>query len=146
MTDKPKRAGFQFTLRKMLLWTAVVAVYFGTLKVLGFPPFDFTVLSCFLGIAVACRVLFGSNAALFASQMMISIGLVMVFSGLFSRPESSMFFLSEDVLPPFWQIVFLSFLGGAIIGWGMSTLVELASRAVNWLDRLIETKKDHESD
>ena len=143
MTDKPKRPGFQFTLRKMLLWTAVVAVYSGTLKVLGFPPFDITVWSCFPVIAVTCRLLFGSNAALFASQIMISIGLVMV---LFSCPESSTFYLSEDFLPPFWQIVFVSFGVGAIIGWFMSTLVELASRAVNWLDRLIETKKDHESD
>jgi hypothetical protein len=127
----------------MLLWTALVAVHFGTLKVLGFPPFDITVWSCFLVIAVTCRALFRSNGALFASQIMISIGLVMV---LFSCPECSTFYLSEDFLPPFWQIVFVSFGVGAIIGWVMSTLVELASRGVNRLDRLIETKKGRESD
>jgi hypothetical protein len=54
-----KRRRFQFGLRKLLLWTAVVALYLGILSLVNFNACLSVSLTCYLILVGTLRVTFG---------------------------------------------------------------------------------------
>ena len=132
-TPQPKSRKNQFGLRKLLLWTAVVALYSGMFRMLA-PILDGWVF-LLSGIIILAIIRMATNAITTAVISVMAAG-VLLFVGLFG--EMGLY----AVMP----INLLMAFGGACY-WGvlLFAVVELPLRAVNWLDDLMETKSDGET-
>jgi len=67
------RPRFQFGLRKLLLWTAVVALFLGILKMLGLGPILCIAVLCWAMFVRGLRLVFGFTQVAFASVLSASI-------------------------------------------------------------------------
>ena len=62
-TTQPKSRRLQFGLRRLLLWTAVVAVWLSTLLTLHITLFFSVILSCWAIPVIVVRAAFGASVA-----------------------------------------------------------------------------------
>jgi hypothetical protein len=118
---RPQPRRFQFSLRKLLLWTAVVAVLLGTLKTLGLETVGLVIAAAWVAITAGVRGVFGSLWSHVVSVVGGAIlGISLLFTGLIGATSIVLFI---------------------ILGGGVSfAFVELAWRGVDWLDGLFEPK------
>jgi hypothetical protein len=119
----PKRRRFQFGVRRLLLWTVVIAVYLSVVKWLRMDLMLFAVLTAWLGIVAGVKARFGSMAA-----FVVSILAGAVVGGW----EAYVTFLAGGLpaASDWAAVVFLFVLGYAL--WGG---VEVAFGAVDCVDR-----------
>ena len=116
-----KRRRFQFGLRKLLLWMAVVAVLLGVLKMLELSTAGLILAASWVAITAIVRGAFGSTWAHIVSAVG---GGALAFGLLFAGAIGG---ISVVVL--------------IIVGAGMPfVFVELAWLGVDWLDKLLRTK------
>jgi hypothetical protein len=144
----PKRRsrGFQFGLRKLLLWTAVAAVYLGVLSLVSFEPCFSLSLTSYLILVGIVRARWGSRVGCGCSVAVPLVPLLCLagFSllgiiGEFSYdngPSGQAVEWCLGVLA--WSIVCCA------VGFIVFGCVELTLRAVDWADNLMETKGDGE--
>ena len=115
-----RRPRFQFSLRKLLLWTAVVAIWLGVLKMLDSQPFVLVVLTLRVLIVGSVRAALSPIVAAETSvilAMMIKLGYVPC--GFGSLP-----------------------LVGLSDAFFVFAFVEVSFRVVAWADNLMRTKTD----
>jgi hypothetical protein len=126
MTTEPKRPirRLQFTLRKMLLWTAVVALWLGLVASLEVSTTHALVLSAWAAFVGIARFESGPRLAVFMS--LVAALWVLVFY----------YFSFDDILSSMIVLV--------AIGLLVFAFVEVSFRLVNWSDHRMETKKDEE--
>jgi hypothetical protein len=132
---------FQFSLRKLLLWMAVLAVYLGVLRLIT-APVSFTLITIsWLAVIVAVRMKWGARRALAVAitgtALCLCVFLVAVAwidAGQFRPPLLGRIIL---VMPE-------GFLVGAFIGLCVSVVAELSLRFVDFLDGLMQTKTPHD--
>jgi len=132
-TPQPKSHRLQFSLRKLLLWTAVVAVYCGLGK---------------LAAESEARVLQGYDDTSFVAAItvmaVVSVGLKAVSPPLTAWHISV---LAGGLVVEAWgwieydgDDVLGAFLFGAGMGWTVFLVVEGTCRFVNWADNFVEKK------
>ncbi len=63
----PRHRRWQFSIRALLIWTAVVALYFGVLRILQAEMNVIVALTCWIVVGWSIRVLVGVKAAVVAS-------------------------------------------------------------------------------
>lgn len=126
MTDtaKPERR-FQFTLRKLLLWVAVVALCLGIPSACGQNPLIWVLLTCWCAVIGILRWNFGRVPAAYASVVGAAI-------------LTSVAYAVGDPLQPVQYMVagFAGLVTGIPIGFVLFVVLELASTVVNWIDGL----------
>ena len=118
---RPERRRFQFSLRKLLLWTAVVAILLGTLKTLGLNTVGLVIAASWVAVTAVVRAAFGSNWAHGVSAVGGGVlALVLLFTGAIGVTSVVLFI---------------------ILAAGVSfVFVELAWLGVDRLDRLLRTE------
>ena len=131
MNDEgPTRRRFQFSLRKLLLWTTVVALYLGSMKTLEFNSGLVAFITFWVAVVGGVRWSLGVKAAAIASFV---IGTLLGLDFSLAAPALG------GAPPSFFALLTISIgwvFGGFILG-----LVELTMRAVNWADKIIEGKE-----
>jgi len=123
-----QRRPFQFSLRKLMLWTAVWAIYLGFVRWVKMPLPLALILTIYLAGLVVLRIKWGYERGLqIAYLTSLGIGLLLgLVIGVLERiPEDS-----YAILP----------LLGLLLGFVGFHLVHFAMRAVDWIDSLMETK------
>ena len=125
MTDPRPKIRLQFSLRKLLLWTAVVAIWLGVLTTLPLGPPLSTTLTLWAVVVGVVRVAIRPLAAAFTSVVIaFGVSLIHEYYGL----------LYYDDLHPPYTFIFPPACGlYAVV---IFAFVELAFRAVNWVDNL----------
>lgn len=78
-TPPPERRRLQFGLRKLLLWTTVVAVFLGIFKMLGIPRGVTAAMTCWFGILIVLREVASRKAVLWLSVSVAVVGYVLAF-------------------------------------------------------------------
>jgi hypothetical protein len=129
---KPRHRRCQFGLRKLLLWTAVVAVLLG-IATTTFTIGDSLLLTCWIVLVGAIRLALGTKAA-----RMLSVVAGMMLGGFVG------YFASEATLPGLDPVE--ATVTGLTTGFfcGLATFVgvEVLVRVVNWVDKVFEAKSD----
>lgn len=123
-TAKPDQR-FQFSLRKLLLWVAVVALCLGIPIACGQNPVVWLLLTCWCAAIGGLRWSFGQVPAAYAS--IVGAGVL-----------TSVAYAVGDALQPVDYVVaaFAGFLTGIPIGFVLFVMLELAFIFVNWSDSL----------
>ena len=114
MTNPRPKRRFQFGLRKLLLWTAVVALYFATVRWVAMDVRGFTVVTCWVGIVAILRAVAGR----------IMAGLLSVAGGLFLAASVSI--LVANAIPVTRSQVLFAFWKAGAVGCIVFVIVELA--------------------
>ncbi len=145
MTENPKPQRFQFTLRRMLLWTAVVAVWCGvfTMIRIGFWLSDFQstthvvlsniIIISWVAIIGIARAAFRARAAAAMSIVTGVIWAVWVFYRV-SGGRLGEWAWSNPVRAA------IALIGFSVLGVGVFIGVEASFRMVHWIDCLMESK------
>lgn len=129
-TIKPERR-FQFSLRKLLLWMAVVALCLGISSACGQNPILWLLLTCWCAAIGGLRWNFGRIPAACAS--IIGAGILM----------SVVYAVTETLLPiDYAGATFAGLVIGMPIGIVLFAMLELVSLLVNWLDRVFIRKEE----
>ena len=126
---------FQFGLRRLLLWTAVVAVLLGVAASLGDGAW---LLACCVLVVCVLRVAFGSKVA----------GILSVAAALILYVSFSLLaYMATSNPNPVLAGVVVIMRGaiGGLVGLAMFGIAEGAVRGVNWADKLLETTSDGET-
>ncbi len=133
----PKRRPFQFSLRKLLPWTAVWSVYLGVMRSVGLPLSTAMSVTICLVILFFARIKLGFKRGLrfwnriLCAAVFIWLGAVFLF-GIWQSSWNVPLMMG---FPPFdWLI-------GAVLGMGGLTLVHFVMYAVDWLDNLMQIKR-----
>lgn len=128
MPDQPPTGRrFQFGLRKLLLWTAVVAMFLGLLGMIEVALSTLLILTSWATIVGVARAIFNTEVA---GLMSVAIGVVL---GVWLT-----FLVSPFSVGVFSYAVYAMMFG--LFGLFVCVFVEVAFRAVDWLDNLIRTK------
>ena len=130
---------FQFGLRKLLLWTGVVALLLGILKVLNLPILVCVLVDCWVIVVAVVRATSGATAA---AVLSVAFGVVAVVAVLFIVPSEL------GITPDGTELVLAApelLLNGVGLGLYVLALVELAFRGVNWTDKMLEANSDGET-
>ena len=140
---RPKPHRLQFGLRKLLLWTAVVALYLGIPSMLGVDLQERRNLMSFVSLGLwaivvgLVRTVFNDRAAAAFSAVMgvILCAVALYLTARWSRVNP--FDFPGHVI---WGLVW-----GGLIGLNVFAFVELAFRGVDWVDNRMRTKPDGEA-
>jgi len=129
--DKPRR--FQFSLRKLFLWTAVVALYFGCGEAICLSLGEeaagpLVLLAVWIGVLGLVRTAFGSQAA-----VLFSMGVAATLSGIAG-------YIVQANVSPYRERAIFGIATGCVVGFCLFAITELLIRAVDWLDRLMERR------
>ena len=124
------RRRFQFGLRKLLLWTVVLALYLGVARMLGMPPIALAVLTLWIAVVAGLRAAFGPVVAAIVSP---AIGAVL--GGWFEYTGPALDPPGPSPLGPGIAL-------GGLFGCVLFAAVELSCRAVNWADNVMRTRHD----
>ena len=142
MSEGQGRRGFQFGLRKLLLWTAAVALYLGILSLIGFEPCLSVSATCYVIPVGIVRAKYGPEVACLCSIGVLSIPAILmavyvlwcgfraVLDGLCGPLEAV-----GALLPLlfFWAAC-------CLLGYVVFLFVHAVYSAVEWTDNLLETK------
>ena len=145
-TPRPERRsrGFQFGLRKLLLWTAVAAVYLGALRLVRFEPFLSVFLTSYLVLVGLVRARWGPRVGCGCSLAVPLVpllclagfgllGIIVEISADNMRPSDAVTWCLTVLV---WSMV------GCLLGLVVFGCVEVTFRAVDWADNLMEAKSD----
>lgn len=135
---KPQRRPFQFSLRKLMLWTAVWGLYLGVLRLVPMPLLAAVCLTVYLAILLPIRVRWGYARGLriaLAGTVLTLVGLAetCILVDHFTGRSPGNTADSQVVLSPAF---FLGLLFAAV---GF-VFVHVLVVVVNWIDSLMETK------
>jgi hypothetical protein len=137
---KPKRRPFQFSLRKLLLWTTVWSVYLGVVRWAGMSLSTAVSVTVCLVILFSARIKWGFERGLrfwnhiLCAAVFIWLGAFFLF-GIWQSNWTASLMMG---FPPFdWLI-------GAVLGIVGFTGVHLVAKLVAWLDNLMATKPPQE--
>lgn len=137
---KSQRRLFHFSLRKLLLWTAVWSVYLGILEWVGIPPRDAVVLTIYLGVILAVRLRWGvdrgSQRAAVVSRLFCIVVAIAIIWEAPTKPSVNVFSLIISIVVAI-PVGYLFAIPACLYGY---VLVSLVVRAVDWLDNLMKTK------
>lgn len=128
---RPKRRRFQFRLKRLMLWTTVVALGLGVLSPLELDPIGWIFLSgWFVAISIV-RWAFGSRWA-------ASVAVVM---GVCAYAWHSCSLVARNVtgvvpVDYYFDAAMAVALPGSLVGFVSFLVVEFAWQAVNWIDRI----------
>ena len=123
------KRSFQFGLRKLLLWTAVVALLLGLATSLG----DWGwFLACWLLFIGVLRAAFGPKVA---GILSVAVPVIVACAVAMTRHPG----------PSFGDLLVDAFLVGAFVGLAMFVIVEGAIGLVNWADKVLGPKSDGEA-
>jgi hypothetical protein len=112
----------QFSLRKLLLWVAVVAVYFAFVPLIAFPLTFFAALTIWLAVLLLARLCWGVRGGIIAVPV---IAVVMrLLMSVTVRSASFPFFYH-------WVASFACTIPAGLLG---LVFVDAVVRLVNWLD------------
>lgn len=117
---------YQFGLRKMLLWTAMVALYCGLVVAVESENIEWLVLCCCPPLILGIRLAFGSWIACHVSAF--------AAGGVLALRTFS------PALPASAMEVWIAFVQGCGAGYAVWLVVELACVLVNRVDRLMRSK------
>lgn len=126
-TGKPERH-FQFSLRKVLLWTLFVALTFSILSPLGFDDVGWLFVFGWFVAVLVLRWSFGSTVAVAVSM---AAGMLLFAWGAY--------FVSANVRPSYGGATLVGGSMGGIIGLILFLFVEGTRRTIDWLDRIGQT-------
>ncbi len=124
MGKEPAR--YQFGLRKLLLWTAVVALYCGLVVAVESESLEWLVLCCCPALILGLRLAFGSWVACHVSA--VGAGGVLALRVFFPSLPVGAFEV--------WE----AFARGCGVGYVIWLVVELACLLVNRADHLLRAK------
>lgn len=124
----PERGKFQFSLRKLMLWTAVCAAY--TSVVIAAEPsnLEWLAMSCWPAVVLGIRVVLSPWVACHCSA--IGAGLLLVLGLFFPTPPTSAFEIEY------------TFATGCGIGYLVFVLIEVVRLLVNRADTPMRRKAD----
>ena len=125
-----KRPRFQFSLRKALLWTALVALGLGALTILTSDVATRMVLSAWLATVLILRWAFGRKVAAWVSAVAGAL-----FFGWSCSVAYSAHIRRFDLGEMVWTAVVGGFLGG-VIGFLLFVPADAACRIASWFDRI----------
>ena len=126
MTNSRPTSRFQFSIRKLLLWTVVVALYLGLCKWVEMDLQLFLLLTSWLVVVTIARLIWNVRAAVIATVALMSIAVTVVnFHGIG--------FLALLLLLHPLAVVFV------VIN---VAIVEVAVFLVNWADDFMASKSD----
>ncbi len=134
-TTKPYRR-FQFSLRKLLLWTTAVAVLLGVLQMMAFGATGFAIVLGGIAILGVLRSAFDPRQALILWTLVSAIAGVIIISVGANWDSSSH---GEIVLNVIW-LSFWGFVFGGAIGGISYTLTDAACGFLDWLDSLMQSE------
>lgn len=126
---RPEHCRFQFSLKRLLLWTVVVALGCGMLSTVQAESLDWLVLSPWLVTVFVVRWAFGGKWAAIVSVM---IGVLLC--GLVGCIGSAQAIGGSIVTIGYYTV--RGGLNGSPIGFVLFLLVEAACRTVNWFDSI----------
>jgi hypothetical protein len=130
----PTRRRFQFGLRKLMLWTVVVAVFLGIFEMFGFGWIGCVLAACWLAVVGLLRGTAGGRAACLVS---IVIGTVLI------GWCSYLVYVTASPRPPFNPVIVLfAAIWGSAYGLFVFVLTTAVCSAVNWADNLMRPKTD----
>ena len=130
---KPNRRPFQFSLRKLMLWTTVWSVYLSIVCSLKLWPPAAVAIAIHLAALSVIRVRWG-----FGSGVRIAVAF---WSGLAFTCFEGMLVLSPEGPPSeVVGVVLVFFCFGYLFGLLCFPLVHFLVRTVDWLDTLLQTK------
>lgn len=132
MNNEQRQRRFQFSLRKLLLWMAVLAVYLGVLRLITEAVSGTLITIGWLAIIVAVRMKWGARRGSTVAVAGTGFCLSVIFVVL-SHPLEEMIFG-----------VLVGTLVGAVLGLLGSFVAERSLRFVDFLDRLMQTKTPHD--
>jgi hypothetical protein len=143
MNDVVAQRRFQFSLRKLLLWIAVLAVYLGVLRLMNADLTVALITICWVTVIVAVRTKWGARRALVVAIFGTGFCLSVVFAGTVWIVERQY----RPALSPLGAMIAgmpVGLLVGAFIGLCGSVVAELSIRLVGFLDGLMQTKTPHD--
>ena len=116
---------FQFSLRKLLLWVAVVALCLGIPIACGQNPVAWLLLTCWCAAIGGLRWSFGRVPAVYAS--IVGAGVLTSVAYVVGDPSQPVDYV---------RAAFVGFVNGIPIGFVLFVMLELAFIIVNWIDSL----------
>jgi hypothetical protein len=130
-----ERRRLQFGLRKLLLWTAVLAFFLGFLRMQGLDTIAATIVVCWAAAVTVFRMITRPRAAFWFSAFAGAIAGALEF---ILRSVSGQIAVGHVFT---LSVMFAGFIGGCIF----FPLVEAVFRAVNWADDLMRVRSDQEN-
>jgi hypothetical protein len=139
----PQRRRFQFSLRTLMLWMVVVAVYLAILRLLNAGAVFAVSTTVWLAVLVVIRLKWGSERGAIVATLgagpsltaIAGVGIGLLF--WLNTPWSPEW---PHLLAALAYVVVLCLLFGTLAGLSTFLVVDLIVRFVNWLDRLMQTK------
>lgn len=127
---QPQRRPFQFSLRKLMLWTAVWALYLGIVARLRLPAA--VVLTIYLMALLAVHTKWGFEQGVLRSTLITGfvVGAVSTVVGLVTG------WSAVEIL----AYMPLACIVGLVLGLFSSLVVYFVASAVDWIDDLMQTK------
>ena len=124
-TSEDKSGARQFSLRKLLLWMAVCAVYLGLLRVTFTEPISAIVVTVWLAVLLIARLWWGLKGGMIAVSVMAVVwgGVVTLISGGGNTPS-------------FFYLCVAGVAMGIPLGLLALVFVVAVVRLVNWIDSL----------
>jgi len=129
-TPHSERRRFQFGLRKLLLWTAVVALLLGVAATFGEEAWISAGWIIVVGIV---RVAFGPKVG---GVLSVAAGMILVAAFL------CLVFVASEPGPRIGEAVAVGVIFGGLFGLAMFSITEYLYLAVNWADNLMQTRTD----
>ncbi len=133
--SKPRRRRFQFTVRKLMLWTTVWAVYLSALRLVDVPLPVAVILTVYLAVILSLRLCLGLKRSLRA--------VLRVAIGLFFLSVAGGVFFAVVVPIPHVDIVGAMCSFGCFLSLPLLMLIDAIGRVVDWIDNRMETKTLH---
>lgn len=133
---KLKRRPFQFSLRKLLLWTTVWSVYLGTLRSLGIWPPIAIIVTIYLASLFAIRIIWGYEEGL---RLWFVIEFAVPITSFGATLLTTMVHASDNVVPVLFFTPYICMLGVFFGIYGFM-FVHFVMCAVDWLDKVMQTK------
>lgn len=127
---EPQRRPFQFSIRKLMLWTAVWALYLGVVSNFWLPAAG--ILTIYLLSLLAIRMIWGLDKGM--SRAILITGVIVAVGTLVVTPYTRLTALEITV----W-ILFLTYLG-LLFGLYGFLFVHFVALAVDWVDDRMRTK------
>ena len=138
-----KRRAYQFSLRQLFLWTAIVALLLGVLKALSMGACASVSLAGYLVIVYVLRVAYGPKiACMFAVMTVVPTLCLSLVYGVFTGHPLWRLAPADTLL----VMMAIGIVLGCVLGMIGFALVEIVFRTVEWIDRFIETKHQREVD
>jgi hypothetical protein len=125
--ERPRHRPFQFSLRELMLWTAMLALFLGVLQPGNLDAASVAIPVCWAAAVVIARSMRGPIAALCVSALGGALLLSVIWVPLASVPRS---FSAVDAL--------LAGIVGTILGCWFFPIIEAAYRLVQWIDDFME--------